>query len=811
MFWFITSTIDTKSLVFQWNVQSELRYTIDKKDALKYRDTIKKYSPQITTVEVKIFGKVYTMSLPYFPWNLDDAISAGYIDASHHLIQYIYTAISHKIITDDTFLMAWKKFLMNYKVIFHKEKQQLLFLKWSNEEYIRDWELPTEALFYYKKLIEHRFVSKRNPRKILAKDQNWKDILETLNIGRDKIIDTEEWGRVTIPWIYTDTLDELYAMDSAINKMIGKPKKDFQRHIESSLLKRNLIIAARQIGKTHVGVSEVRDELFSYNFFPSDQIKVGLMASTYSVNRKILRDLTHIMREFVHNGIFKSSVINSGSQGASLFNYSESGKGPIKYPHATIYGMSEESKSWFDGEQGNIIYIDEVEKLSFASLTKIMPMILRNPLSKLIMTTTLKETGELTWVSELLMEYEQEVMKKKNLGTTPSEVVRSIVNKYQLYKYSTIEEMLDNNVDLYQARVDLYSADLRDWAQRYPIWDDETMTMDQKKMIVREAMAKDPQQALAEYECVLTKADKPLKRDRVEVNKNVDDIIRGRGGKKFPFILYILDPKWSGHDDRKMQARVFDSQVDSETFNKFIGLKSWEIRGKEEQQAKSILENISSFNDSYHKNGVKTQQYLFGYDVNGVGQMMEGYLEGVWLPIWFKFHAVRGTKRWYQKKKQDDYKLYYTSKQLLIKDMIDFIGEDNMIITNEMGETGKQMDQFTSTVTEKNEVIYGAKTRKDETGAWHNDGEIACMSMAFAYFSYQVKMVDLVKQNRGAELERMIKKMGRDDYRKLLEETTGDPLDKFFMNQEESEIDKLKREEAEKQKQRGRIVWRFWY
>lgn len=134
-------------------------------------------------------------------------------------------------------------------------------------------------------------------------------------------------------------------MDSAINKMIGKPKKDFQRHIESSLLKRNLIIAARQIGKTHVGVSEVRDELFSYNFFPSDQIKVGLMASTYSVNRKILRDLTHIMREFVHNGIFKSSVINSGSQGASLFNYSESGKGPIKYPHATIYGMSEESKS----------------------------------------------------------------------------------------------------------------------------------------------------------------------------------------------------------------------------------------------------------------------------------------------------------------------------------------------------------------------------------------------------------------------------------------------------------------------------------
>lgn len=196
------------------------------------------------------------------------------------------------------------------------------------------------------------------------------------------------------------------------------------------------------------------------------------------------------------------------------------------------------------------------------------PMIMRDSHKRLLLTSTLKETGEITWFGDEVVEMEKKCLEDAKQEITMEEAVAHVVEKYQLYKYKTIPDILQN-CDLYQAKGDLYDM-IRQYAYRYPSWVDESRSYDDILYEFEEMYRRNPAAALAEMECVFTRARKPLRRSKIESELTPADIMVGRGLKKFNLIVYTFDLTGKGTDDRKLQMRVYDSDFKSETYNKVI-------------------------------------------------------------------------------------------------------------------------------------------------------------------------------------------------------------------------------------------------
>lgn len=224
-----------------------------------------------------------------------------------------------------------------------------------------------------------------------------------------------------------------------------------------------------------------------------------------------------------------------------------------------------------------------------------------------------------------------------------------------------------------------------------------------------------------------------------------------------------------------------------------------------------MMKYILEWNEKFHVLGGKTKQYVFGYDVNGVGQNMDGYFTQAGLSVGFKLHPVKGTKVWYRRREQNDPHVVYTSKQIAFKDVIEFINNDNVITTMEMEELRDQCDTFHAITTERGEVIYNAQRGNDQYGNKAQDGEISCMMMALAFFMYEYKIHNIISSGRGAELEKLIKKMGEEEYKRLMVGHTGDPLEAYYMNNDADQLAQQQLEKEEEDLAEGDLIRHFGY
>lgn len=262
-------------------------------------------------------------------------------NCTEEVIAYLYDQMLEKVIKEDVVLIKWKRFLNTHKIYKHNKDGTYAFHKDTTAGYQAEWRLPAPELYYYKQLINHRFIDPNDPRCVF--DDN--DELQVLDIARNYTFENTRRGTVTIPGLYSDTMDEMFSKDTSIYRKMGKALKDFQQHASFNFGHVSLMVAARQVGKTFTAIREIRNELFKYRFYKNDQCKVGLLAKVYKINVKILKDMDVLMQPWKKYGMWKADTSLTGSQSAEVFKYShDAADRKDKETWSSIFGMSEKSE-----------------------------------------------------------------------------------------------------------------------------------------------------------------------------------------------------------------------------------------------------------------------------------------------------------------------------------------------------------------------------------------------------------------------------------------------------------------------------------
>lgn len=712
------------NVLYHWDILAWDNY-VDWEQAHALYERIKKVNKKENFVSYSTFGETRTIQLP----EANKEVIEKWDCCNEDFYSEVVSMMNENIISDDRLLVFWKRFFQSYNLydyknclyISKKDKEetsiQIDDIVWESTEEDAPDAIPTG---FKKEFIE--WFYRTDPLIIMGTEQ--------------QIAETKEYTDGKVHGVYMDKIRHMAFKDfSEYSDKMDRPMSNAQYDMNYIPWQETWLAWARKVGKTASVICRSRGYWYSYR-----KTKRPLRIARLTLSEEALKSWRMYMKSQASNMFDLGSIDETKTDNTFYMNdvyLQQTGKKQkeVKKTIAEIemkYISSGKMKNKVDlGWVYDLIIVDEAELISPEYYRWLMSLV-KQDWSQIIFMMNFNVEGKKNFAYDKFIEAEKEEINRQMRGETVKQVVDDIRDKYKLWQYNSLEELL-NEVDMNEVKRELMNARPL-VGKRYSIWDNDMLTMEEKIRITEYFKKEDYITYLTHYECVMPNEQSIF--DLSNIRKKVWE------NETFELVFVIYDPSKNSSDPSWLGVYWYRWAMWWPFYNSIVWLEEMEIEGNtiKKQIPKIGIEFDRVMNRYLHPGKDIKSSYVFLYDPNGIGESVREYLKAIDIKRVFWIHVVGDGDV-----EVEDEMVYRINKPEFISSLSSGIKDWLINIDTTMVKTFHQLTKLKELKTATGKVTYWAPP-------WEHDEFVSIAGMVnwFAYKKWikQRFLIDKVKEIR---------------------------------------------------------------